>query len=179
MNRWLLIPLLVVTHAAASWLGYRAADQIHRNDSSWVEHAPARTDFDSVLDGDTVVQHGVAYHVHGIDAAELGPWAKCWAEAALAGKSRSFLDVQLRRTVYTLTEPRTDVAGRMSARFVDKDGYDIADHMHVNGDAALTDQRWDWCGKETPLKPVQGEKPPAGPTLWWPSGHVYDARAND
>ena len=44
--------------------------------------------FEQVLDGDTIVDRGRTIHIAGIDAPELGPWARCLAEAGLAGFSK-------------------------------------------------------------------------------------------
>jgi hypothetical protein len=174
-----LIPLLIISHLAALSVGYLSACPAIVNDVGIVTESPVRA-VDKVLDGDTVVKDGVAYHVRGIDAAELGPWANCWAEAALAGFSKDQLEGTLLRGAWSLADPRPDEAGRMSARLLDARGYDIADTMRVYGGAAATDQRWNWCGKDAALHAVlDGEKPPMGPQLWWPSGSVFDSRAND
>ena len=179
VKRTTLIPLLVISHVVALSLGYLSAHLATMYDvvSATEPRAPG---FDKVLDGDTVVKDGVAYHVRGIDAAELGPWAKCWAEAALAGFSKDYLESTLSSSTWTLVDPRADKAGRMSARLLDAKGYDIADTMHVYGGAAETDQRWNWCGTDVPLHPtLADDKPPVGPELWWPSGDVLDPRADD
>ena len=104
-----------------------------------------------VLDGDTIVVDGSAIHVAGIDAPELGPWARCWAEAALAGHARE----QLQRTLadadrggWSLTDiSMPDARGTRTARLVDRNGYDIADDMVVYGSAAQTTTTWGWCGE--------------------------------
>jgi endonuclease YncB( thermonuclease family) len=174
-----LIPLLVISHLAALWVGYQSSRLVMANDAVEVIGQPAPA-VDKVLDGDTVVKDGVAYHVRGIDAAELGPWANCWAEAALAGFSKDQLERTLSSGAWSLVDPRADKAGRMSARLLDEKGHDIADTMQVYGGAAETDERWNWCGKDGSMHAVlDGEKPPRGPQLWWPSGHVFDPRADD
>ena len=177
MKKTRLIPLLVISHLVALSAGYQSARLAMMNDFGRKISFPAVY---KVLDGDTVVKDGVAYHVRGIDAAELGPWANCWAEAALAGFSKDYLERTLSRSAWSLVDPRADKAGRMSARMLDAEGYDIADTMRVYGGAAETDQRWNWCGKDAAMHAVlDGEKPPMGPQLWWPSGHVFDSRADD
>jgi len=61
-----------------------------------------------------------------------------------------------------------------------EDGEELADILEVNGYAARTTTRWDWCGDDANLHdPDQDEPEPHGPNLWWPSGHVFDARASD
>jgi len=174
-----LIPLLVISHLVALSVGYQSARLAMMNDVGTVTERPAPA-VDKVLDGDTVVKDGVPYHVRGIDAAELGPSANCWAEAALAGFSKVHLERTLSTGAWSLVDPRVDKVGRMSARLLDARGYDIADTMRVYGGAAETDQRWNWCGKGAALHAVlDGEKPPRGPQLWWPSGDVFDSRADD
>jgi endonuclease YncB( thermonuclease family) len=115
MKKTTLIALLIVSHLVALSVGYETARLAIRNDVGTVTESfvPA---VDKVLDGDTVVKDGVAYHVRGIDAPELGPWANCWAEAALAGLSRNQLEGKLSTGVWSLVDPRADKAGRMSVR---------------------------------------------------------------
>jgi endonuclease YncB( thermonuclease family) len=137
-----------------------------------------------VLDGDTVVVDGSAFHVAGIDAPELGPWAKCWGEAALAGHARDQLQRLLGDTdergwqLRDVSAP--DAQGKRTARIVDRAGYDINDDMVVYGYAASTSGRWDWCGGNAGLRQVlDGDQPPHGPGLWWPTAHMFDPRAAD
>ena len=137
-----------------------------------------------VLDGDTVVVDGSAFHIAGIDAPELGPWAKCWAEAALAGHARDKLQTLLSEPqgrgwqLRDLSAP--DAHGKRTGRLVDRDGYDITDDMVVYGYAASTTGKWDWCGTNAGLRQVlDGDKPPHGPNLWWPTAHMFDPRADD
>ena len=137
-----------------------------------------------VLDGDTVVVDGLPLRVAGIDAPELGPWARCWAEAALAGHARENLQRLLTDTNGRGWQVRdvsaADARGRRTARLVDREGYDITDEMVVHGYAARTSGRWDWCGRDANLHQVlQDEPPPHGPSLWWPTGDMFDGRAAD
>jgi endonuclease YncB( thermonuclease family) len=138
----------------------------------------------TALDGDTVVANGSAFHVAGIDAPELGPWAKCWAEAALAGHAREALQGLLgakdRRGWQLRDVSAPDANGKRTARLVDQKGYDIKDDMIVDGYAASTSGRWDWCGGNAGLRQVlDGDQPPHGPNLWWPTAHMFDPRAAD
>ena len=138
----------------------------------------------TVLDGDTLVVDGSAFHVAGIDAPELGPWARCWAEAALAGHARHNLESLLgdgdRRGWQLRDVSAPDAHGKRTARLVDREGFDIIDDMVVYGYAASTSGRWDWCGGNADLRPVlDGAKPPHGPSLWWPAAHMFDPRAAD
>ncbi|HEU0100645.1 MAG TPA: hypothetical protein VFQ67_17940 [Allosphingosinicella sp.] len=137
-----------------------------------------------VLDGDTLLFGGTLVRLAGIDAPELGPWAKCWAEAALAGHSRAYLEAELHRrdhgdwSLSGASAP--DPAGRRVAGLVRKDGEDMADLMVVYGYAARTTGKWDWCGRGPGLRqPLEDDPPPHGPGLWWPTAHMYDARAAD
>jgi endonuclease YncB( thermonuclease family) len=138
----------------------------------------------AVLDGDTVVVDGSAFHVAGIDAPELGPWAKCWAEAALAGHARENLQRLLgdteRRGWQLRDVSAPDANGKRTARLVDQEGYDVTDDMVVYGYAASTSGSWDWCGGNAGLRQVlDGDQPPHGPNLWWPTAHMFDPRAAD
>lgn len=140
--------------------------------------------FDGVLDGDTIVYQGRAIHIRGLDAPELGPWAKCWAEAALAGHARDHLQSLLADNkergwrLSDLSPP--DEGGHRSARIVDRQGFDIVEDMTVYGYAASTIGKWDWCIKDAGLRQVlDGEEPPHGPSLWWPTGQMFDPRASD
>ena len=136
----------------------------------------------AALDGDTIVADGTAFRIRGIDAPELGPWARCWSEAALAGHARFELERKLadREREWRTSEVSTDTSGNRSARILDREGYDIGEELTVAGYAARTDGRWNWCGQAADLHDVlDGERPPHGPSLWWPSGEVFDARAAD
>jgi len=137
-----------------------------------------QTKFDKVLDGDTIVISGEAIKVRGIDTPELGPWAKCWGEALAAGFSKARLEEEITNRKYTVSEMRADASGNLSAKFTDKEGFDLIDPMTVYGGAAVTDGRWDWCG-DLPKQGNKEDKAPRGPNLWWPSGNIYDERALD
>jgi endonuclease YncB( thermonuclease family) len=138
----------------------------------------------SVLDGDTIVVDGSALKLAGFDAPELGPWAKCWAEAALAGHSKSYLESSLykpeNRGWHLSGMSGPDKRGMRTAHLIDSSGYDVADEIVVAGYAAQTDGRWDWCGANANLHDVlEGERAPHGPSVWWPFGPKYDKRAAD
>lgn len=135
-----------------------------------------------VLDGDSLVFEGQWIRVRGIDAPELGPWAKCWAEAGLGGASRDTLE----RAIYSkgpwlLVQPgQADERGMVVAGLVSEDGEDLAGYMGVHGYAANTDGKWDWCGLDADLhSPSQDDPRPHGPNLWWPTNHMFDERAGD
>lgn len=134
-----------------------------------------------VLDGDTVVVAGEPIKVAGVDAPELGPWARCWAEAALAGHAKHYVERELSEGDWRLVGVATGANGRRTARVVRReDGKDLSDVLVVYGYAARTTGRWDWCGENANLHDaLEDERPPHGPNLWWPTGHVFDARASD
>ena len=136
-----------------------------------------------VLDGDTLIFDGTLVRIAGIDAPELGPWAKCWAEAGLGGASRDALvsatEAPGARNWALQKVGKTD-GGALLANLTADDGEDLADVMVVNGYAARTDGRWRWCDTDADLhQPLQDEPAPHGPNLWWPSKHMYDKRAGD
>ena len=137
--------------------------------------------FKDVLDGDTIVDRGRAVHVAGLDAPELGPWAQCWAEAALAGNAKDALEQALfEDRGWHLVRVEADAQGQLCGQILDRHGFDIADDMRVYGGSAMTNGHWDWCGADANLhNPLEGEKPPMGPSLWWPGGTVFDERAAD
>lgn len=134
-----------------------------------------------VLDGDTLVIAGQPIKLAGIDAPELGPWARCWAEAALAGHAKAYVETLLVDGDWSLDGVITGANGTRTARVVRReDGEDLSDLLVVYGYAARTTGRWDWCGENANLHAgLEGEPPPYGPNLWWPTGHMFDARAPD
>lgn len=170
--RWLVAVMtgaLVVSCSPAD-VGHLKARMLHSNIK--------------VLDGDTLIFDGKLVHIAGIDAPELGPWAKCWAEAALGGDSRDALESAVAAPsagTWKLTNvSQPDEVGRVSAHLVRADGEDLGDLMVVGGHAARTTGRWNWCGADANLhQPLEGEPPPRGPSLWWPSNEMYDERAHD
>lgn len=134
-----------------------------------------------VLDGDTLLVGNRPVKVAGVDAPELGPWARCWAEAALAGHAKSYVERELSDGEWRLVNVATNASGTRTARVVrSRDGADLSDVLVVYGYAARTTGRWDWCGANANLHNVlEDESPPHGPNLWWPTGQVFDARASD
>ncbi|HEX8414253.1 MAG TPA: hypothetical protein VF637_10260 [Sphingomicrobium sp.] len=137
--------------------------------------------FDSVLDGDTIVAGGNAIHIGDLDAPELGPWAHCWAEAALAGLAKSELEtILLQDRGWHLVSVRRDKSRHLSGRVIDRDGNSIADDMRVYGGSATTSGRWNWCDVDPKMRsPLEGERPPIGPNLYWPEEEKMDPRAGD
>jgi endonuclease YncB( thermonuclease family) len=137
---------------------------------------------DTVLDGDTLLIDGHPVRIAEIDAPELGPWARCWAEAALAGHAKHEVERLLAEGEWRLVDVGApDAGGRRSARVVGAGSSgDLADNLVVGGFAARTTGRWDWCGRNANLHDPRDDEPvPHGPDLWWPSGHMFDPRADD
>lgn len=179
MKKAILIPILILSHTAVALLAFGLRDTFISDE---LQGKYRHRTVDRVLDGDTVVKDGEALHIRGIDAPELGPWANCWAEAAAAGRAKSDLETELFGfdDRWTLVDRKVDSSGRASVRIVDQEGFDISDTLSVHSFAALTDEKWDWCGSEQPLQPVlEGTRPSHGPNLWWPSGNMFDPRARD
>lgn len=139
----------------------------------------------TVLDGDTLIFEGSHVRLSGIDAPELGPWAKCWSEAALAGHAKNYVETTLYENPEAGKWKLADVSNNKSgtiktARLIRGDGEDLTDNMVVYGYAAKTFGRWDWCGENANLHSVEeGEPQPYGPNLWWPTGIMFDKRAVD
>jgi endonuclease YncB( thermonuclease family) len=135
-----------------------------------------------VLDGDTLIVNGRVAKISGIDAPELGPWAKCWAEAALAGHAKGYVETTLSDGRWDVVDlNRSDDLGARLVRIVrSSDDEDLSDLLVVYGYAAKSPKRWDWCGSSAHLhQPEQGESQPHGPSLWWPTGRMFDLRAAD
>ena len=172
-----VIITLATTHILIAAVAYRMAVTRGWDDTIVLPDHPT-THFDKVLDGDTIVIDGVAIHIRGVDAPELGPWAKCWAEAIAARQSMKVLENELRRHDYRMVERRVDKDDKVSARFIAEGKYDISDPMKVDEAGAAVDGRWDWCGTTVKLTPGT-DQPTRAPNLWWPSGNVYDPRAAD
>lgn len=178
MKKKYTFALLAVSHFAVAWLGYKFALSypLHSIGVEMPESRPV----DKVLDGDTVVRDGIALHVLGIDAPELGPWANCWAEAALAGHAKHQLESLLIQGSWKAVESREPDHSVVSVELVRDDGETVRDLMVVGGYAAETAGRWDWCKSNSGMQQVrQGQPAPHGPSLWWPSGSVFDPRASD
>lgn len=134
-----------------------------------------------VLDGDTLIFEGRWVRIRGIDTAELGPWAKCWSEAALGGASRAALEQMLLEggpwRLSSVTP--TGEQGLVVADVLGPSGTDLADSMAVSGYAAKTSGKWDWC-ETKPLREAREDDPlPRGPNTWWPANHMFDERAGD
>ena len=74
---------LICGIAAVFSIGLFAGTRL-RDFSDYPSPVPSMA-FGAVLDGDTIIDRGRSIHIEGLDAPELGPWAHCWSEAALAG----------------------------------------------------------------------------------------------
>jgi endonuclease YncB( thermonuclease family) len=161
-----------------AWLGYEFA--LSYSTYGTTVEVPEFRPVGQVLDGDTIVRNGVALHVFGIDAPELGPWANCWAEAALAGHARKRLESVLLHGNWKVVESREEGSSVALAKLVRDDGETASELMVVGGYAAQTEGRWEWCKSDVGMRQVlDGDPAPHGPNLWWPSGTVFDQRASD
>jgi len=108
--------------------------------------APSPSSYVRVIDGDTVEIRREKVRLSNIDAPELPPNSKCWAEAALAVTSAERLQefINLAPTL-ELTRDGKDRYGRTLGRLVVGDG-DLGEAMVQSGFAARwTGQKWDWC----------------------------------
>jgi endonuclease YncB( thermonuclease family) len=151
-----------------------------RSDVAWQRSDPSREPAQviKVLDGDTLIFGSQIVRLRGIDAPELAPNAKCWAEAALAGDARNEVEglvssIQQRRWKVADPEGR-DEHGHVIAKLVRDDGEDLADLLVVGGYAARSASRkWDWCGPAKDLRDLQG------PNLWYPPDEKIDPRTID
>jgi len=173
------VTVLIATHALVAAATYAVTVQtlIAPGTVTIIDDDPT-TNFDKVLDGDTVVVDGEAIKIRGVDAPDLGPWARCWAEAIAARESMLTLENELRIHNYEVAGRMVDPHGKVSARFIQEGQFDISDPMKVYMAGAAVDGKWDWCGTTAKLTPGS-EKPTPAPNLWWPSGEMYDPRAAD
>lgn len=101
-----------------------------------------------VIDGDTLEVRGEKVRISNIDAPELPPGAKCWAEGALAvqaaKRAQEFINVS---DSLTLERSGKDRYGRTLARVKLLRGDDLGEALIFSGLAAKwTGKRWDWCG---------------------------------
>lgn len=127
MKTWIASGLVgLVVGAFGSALGYELAGRTFAVDFPLLMPSMIA---DTVLDGDTIVKNGRAIHIRSLDAPELGPWAKCWAEAALAGVAKEKLEATLSdaNRKWRIQDLRAEGPDRFSARILDKDGFEITD----------------------------------------------------
>jgi hypothetical protein len=98
----------------------------------------------------------------------------------LAGHSKDQLESVLLRGSWRAVESRAAGSTIDSVELIRADGETARDLMVVGGYAAETETRWDWCKSSVGKDQESGDEPaPHGPNLWWPSGPVFDPRAND
>lgn len=100
-----------------------------------------------IIDGDTVELDGETVRISNIDAPELPPRSKCWAEAALSIQASEVLTGSFSRTGrLRIVREGKDRYGRTLARLYDGER-DIGQSLVNLGLAARwTGRRWDWCG---------------------------------
>ena len=95
--------------------------------------------FEQVLDGDTIVDRGRTIHIAGIDAPELGPWARCLAEAGLAGFSKEqFEAILTNNRGWHIVDLKKGNDGRITGKIINTDGNNVAEDMNTYGGAAMT-----------------------------------------
>lgn len=108
------------------------------------------SDYVQVIDGDTIRVRGETIRILNIDAPEMPPKSKCWAEAALAvqAKKQTETFVNISPTLQ-LKREGTDRYGRTLARVVLGDS-DLGEALvHVGVASRWTGRRWSWCNPTT------------------------------
>lgn len=151
------------------------------NDVILTPSEPDNPEIISVLDGDTLLVGDTILRLRGIDAPEMPPHSRCWAEAALAGHAkvaveRYVLGGNRGRSEYggwRITDPSgTDEHGHLIGSLKSTSGEDLADILVVYGYAARSD-KWDWCAEGQDLRNR------VGPNLWYPPDDRLDDRVID
>ena len=110
---------------------------------------PPLTDRVRVVDAQSLVIDGQRVRVSNIDAPELFPGARCWAEAVLAKQAFFTVleTVQQGQDVQLRPEGRQNRWGQALAG-VEVDGVDLGDLLYQQGLASRpTGRRFDWCGE--------------------------------
>lgn len=104
-----------------------------------------------IIDGDTFALGAETIRISNIDAPEMAPRARCWAEARLARAATMELD-RIREASpdlgrFQITREGKDRYGRTLARVTFDGETDAGEIMIANGYASpWTGRRWDWCG---------------------------------
>ena len=151
-----LAPVMLLGLAACQpvELGDRASD-LPRNDAAvTVEGQTALARGLGVIDGDTFRLEGEVIRISNIDAPEMPPRSRCWAEARLARAATMELQrIQSEGTPggFRITRDGQDRYRRTLAR-VSFDGgrTDAGETMIARGMASpWTGRRWEWCGAVT------------------------------
>ena len=122
-----------------------------RRDAPPASEAPplALTDRVRVVDAQSLVIDGQRVRLSNIDAPELFPGARCWAEAILAKQAffTALEEVQRGNDVQLRSQGRQNRWGQLLAE-VDIDGVDLGDLLYQQGLASRpTGERFDWCGE--------------------------------
>lgn len=107
-----------------------------------------------VIDGDTFELNGEVIRISNIDAPEMPPRSRCWAEARLAREATKELQrIQQEGTAggYRMTPSGIDQYGRTLGRVSYNGGLTDAGEAMVERGYAVpwTGKRWDWCGPVT------------------------------
>jgi endonuclease YncB( thermonuclease family) len=181
--RWVMAVVTVVIALGVGLLiGFVFGSRSQFHDYRIKLDGPRNPEEITVLDGDTLLVGSEVVRLAGIDAPELPPRSKCWAEAALARHSRQHVENMVseaniglpgNRGAWRVTNKRgRDGKGHLLASLTRDDGEDMADVLVVYGYAART-SNWDWCGAPTDLRDN------TGPNLWYPPDDKIDKRADD
>lgn len=103
-----------------------------------------------IIDGDTLELAGETIRISNIDAPEMPPRARCWAEARLAREATRELD-RIRAESpdlgrFRIEREGRDQYGRTLARVTFDGRTDAGEVMIARGYASpWTGRRWEWC----------------------------------
>lgn len=144
-----LAPLLLL-----ALLGCRPADAGTTELQAIVGEPDALTGGFRIIDGDTFALGSETIRISNIDAPEMPPRARCWAEARLARAAATELDRIRGQSPdlgqFRITREGQDRYGRTLARVTFDGETDAGEIMIANGYASpWTGRRWDWCGAVT------------------------------
>lgn len=147
-----LAPILLLSLAACQpvELGDRASEPPRNDTAVVVEGGTPLSQGLGMIDGDTFRLNGEVIRISNIDAPEMPPRSRCWAEARLARAATMELQrIQGEGTPggLRITREGQDRYRRTLAR-VSYDGgrTDAGETMIARGMASpWTGRRWDWC----------------------------------
>jgi len=111
-------------------------------------HAERPRDFVKVIDGRTLKVRGELVRISNIEAPELPPHAKCWAEGALAVQASDRLRamIEAARSI-SVERSGEDHDGLALARVLLNRENDVGQAMVFQGVAAKANGKpWSWCG---------------------------------
>ena len=178
------VGLLVVALIVGLLVGFVSGSQRTFDDFGFKLDGPRNPEEITVLDGDTLLVGSEVVRLAGVDAPELPPRSKCWAEAALAGNAKQYVESMVSAAniglpgnsgAWRVTKKvGRDAHGHLLASLTRDDGEDMADVLVFYGRAARAiSLKWDWCGTPGNLRNNDG------PNLWYPTDDKIDKRADD